>query len=215
MWVLLGISLISLIIFVERLLYLHRGQIRSLDFIDGIKNLLRKRRSVEALTVCEETPGPLANIVKAALLNHGKPEGEMRSAIQEAAILEIPLLERRIRTLGVIAKTAPLIGLFGTILAAIEILYRLNAEGAFANSAHYAGYMGQALITTATGIAIAILAQIAYNFLQGRVRALVHDIEFVGHHFMQFLLYEAAGEAKDSTPSLEAVESGREERDSR
>lgn len=198
MWVLLLISLIGFIIFVERTLFLHRGQIRSMDFIDGIKNLLRKRRLVEAMTVCEETPGPLANIVKAALLHHGRGEAVMRGAIQEAAILEIPLLERRVGTIAVIARISPLVGLFGTLLAAIQILYRLNADGAYANSADYAGLMGQALITTATGIAIGIMAQVAYNFLWGRVRALVHDIEFVGQHLLQFLL-------KDF-PELEAEE---------
>lgn len=195
MWVLLLVSLIGFVIFIERTLFLHRGQIRSMDFVDGIKNLLRKRRLVEALTVCEETPGPLANIVKAALLYHEKPEAVLRGAIQEAAVLEIPLLERRVGTIAVIARISPLVGLFGTVVAAIQILYQLNAEGAYANSADYAGLLGQALITTATGIAIGIVAQVAYNFLWGRVRALVHDIEFVGQHLLQFLLQEIPDEA--------------------
>ena len=56
MWPLLALSLIALILFIERTLYLHKGQIRSNEVIEGIKNLLRKRRLLEALTVCEETP---------------------------------------------------------------------------------------------------------------------------------------------------------------
>lgn len=200
MWVLFLLSLIGFVIFVERTLFLHRGQIRSMDFVDGIKNLLRKHRLVEALTVCEETPGPLANIVKAALLNHEKPEAHLRGAIQEAAVLEIPLLERRVGTIAVIARISPLVGLFGTVVAAIQILYQLNAEGAYANSADYAGLLGQALITTATGIAIGITAQVAYNFLWGRVRALVHDIEFVGQHLLQFLIQEIPEETGEDVP---------------
>ena len=59
MWVLLGMSLIGFLVFVERVLFLHRGQIRSSEFVTGIKNIVRKQRLVEALTLCEETPGPV------------------------------------------------------------------------------------------------------------------------------------------------------------
>src|ERR1035438_2145318 len=69
MAVLLVLGLAAFVLVVERTLYLHRGQIRSTAFINGIKNILAKRRLVEALTVCEETPGPVAAVVKAALLH--------------------------------------------------------------------------------------------------------------------------------------------------
>ncbi len=207
MWVLLLLSIIGFVIFVERTLFLHRGQIRSMDFIDGIKNLLRKRRLVEALTVCEETPGPLAHIVKSALLHYNKPEDEMRRAIQQAAMVEIPVLERRINTIAVIARISPLVGLLGTIVAAIQILFQMNEAGAYANSALYSGLMAQALITTAAGIAVGILAQVAFYFLHGRVRALVHDIEFVGHHLMQFLLKDLTEtEFEEGAQNLEPLE---------
>lgn len=206
MWVLLLISIVGFVISIERTLFLHRGQIRSMDFVDGIKNLLRKRRLVEALTVCEETPGPLAHIVKAGLLHAGRSEEEMRRAIQEAALVEIPVLERRINTIAVIARIAPLVGLLGTLVAAIQMLYAMNEAGPYANSAAFSGMMAQALITTAAGIAVGLIAQVAFYFLHGRVRALIHDIEFVGHHLMQFLLQEnrvwldAGGSAAPADP---------------
>ncbi len=62
MWLLLAMGIIALMLFVERALFLHRGQIQSTEFIGGIKNILSKRRIVEALTVCEETPGPVATL---------------------------------------------------------------------------------------------------------------------------------------------------------
>ena len=62
MWVLLALGLLGLMLAVERTLYLHRGQIRAKAFVDGLKNILAKRRLVEALTVCEETPGPVAAV---------------------------------------------------------------------------------------------------------------------------------------------------------
>src|SRR5258708_3917584 len=96
MWLLVLLGLSAIILFIERALFLHRGQIRSTEFLGGIKNLLQKQRLMEALTLCEETPGPVAKVVKAGLRHAMDDEQAMRFAIQEAAIVEIPVLERRI-----------------------------------------------------------------------------------------------------------------------
>lgn len=198
MWPLLVISILGFVFFVERTLFLHKGQIRSTAFLDGIKNLVRKRRLLEALTVCEETPGPVPVVVKAALLNHDKPEARMRAAVQEAAIVEVPVLERRIGTVAAIAKIAPLLGLLGTVVAMLQGFYALHEEGAYANAASVSGYVAQALITTATGLAISTMAYLAHHFLYGRVRALIHDMEWVGNDIMQFLLYELPEEESEA-----------------
>src|SRR3979411_147131 len=90
MWVLFALGLLCLMLVVERTLYLHRGHIRSTAFIGGLKNILAKRRTVEALTVCEETPGPVAAVVKAALLHADDEADTMRFHVQEAAVVELP-----------------------------------------------------------------------------------------------------------------------------
>src|SRR5271168_1449696 len=119
MWVLFALGLILVVLFIERALYLHRGQIRSTAFMSGIKNILAKRRLVEALTVCEETPGPVAAVVKAALLHADEDAERMRFFVQEAALVEIPALERRLGALAAVAQVAPLVGLLGTVLGMI------------------------------------------------------------------------------------------------
>jgi biopolymer transport protein ExbB len=186
-WPLLALSLIGFIIFVERTLFLHRGQIRSHTFLQGIKNLMRKGRLNEALTLCEETPGPVAYVTKAALLRHDDDEQSMRAAIQAAALVEIPILERRVGTLAAIAVVAPLIGLLGTVVAIFQAFNELSATDAYAATASFSGDVALALVTTAAGLGVAILAHLAQHFLHGRVRALVHDIEWVGNDLMQFL----------------------------
>ncbi|MEM9227273.1 MAG: MotA/TolQ/ExbB proton channel family protein [Verrucomicrobiota bacterium] len=190
MWPLLLLSLIGFVFFVERTLYLHKGQIRTNSFVDGIKNLVRKRRLLEALTVCEETPGPVASVVKAALLNHDKPEEKMRGAIRDAALVEIPALERRIGTISAIAKVSPLLGLLGTVVALLQSFFLMQEVGPYANAADFSGEVANALITTAAGLSISIMAYLAHHFLHGRVRALVHDMEWVGNDMMQFLLLD-------------------------
>lgn len=188
MWPLFIIGLIGFVIAIERMLYLHKEQIRTGEFISGIKNLLRKRRLVEALTVCEETPGPVSNVIKAALLNYNQEEPKMLADIQIAALVEIPNLERRIGTIATIAKISPLIGIMGTIISVYQGFNVLQSEGPYANISMLSGFVSQALLTTAAGLLIAIISYLVHHFLVGRVHALVHDMEWVGHDIMQFLL---------------------------
>ncbi len=185
MYPLLFVSLLGFVLFIERSLYLHKGQIGTEDFLSGIKNLVRKQRLVEALTLCEDTPGPMARIVKSALLHYGESRESIRSAIQSAAIVEIPTLERRIGTIAALARVAPLLGFLGTMIAALQALYSLESFNG--DSGLLSRLLAEALITSASGLAIAVMAMLAYHFLNGRVRALVHDFEWVGHDIHEFL----------------------------
>lgn len=200
MWVLLLIGLIGVVMFVERVLYLHRGQIRSTAFINGIKNILAKRRIVEALTVCEETPGPVAAVVKAALLHADDDADRMRFHVQEAAVVELPALERRIGAIAAIAQVAPLVGLLGTVLGMVATFLAFNRD--YATASTLAKGMWQALLATAGSLMIAIPAHLAHHFLIGRVRAIVRDVEWAGNEIMKYLLIEyRTGAPMDVAPA--------------
>lgn len=192
MWVLLVLSAVTLVLFIERFLHLHRGQIRSTQFLEGVKNAVRKRRVVEALTIAEETPGPVAAVVKAGLLHHEETEDRIRFAITEAALVEIPALERRIGSLAAIAQIAPVLGLLGTVLGMIAAFQQFEKAGAYATAGALSGGMWQALLTSAAGLAIGVVARLGHHFLSGRVRALVYDMEWVSSELLQFLLTERA-----------------------
>lgn len=196
MWPLLALSLVGFIFFIERTLFLHRGQINSTEFLEGIKNLLRKRRLLEALTLCEETPGPVVKITKAALLHHDQGESRMRNAVQAAALVEIPVLERRIGTIGAIAKAAPMLGLLGTLVAMLEGFNSMGTQGSYATAESFSLLVGQALISTATGLGLGIMAYLAHHFLYGRVRAIAHDMEWTANEIMTFLLFDLPEEEK-------------------
>ena len=192
MWLLLATSLFGFIVFVERTLFLHRGQIRTEGFIEGIKNSLRNDRLMEALALCEDTPGPVPGVVKSILLQVDASEDEMRRAAESAALVEIPILERRIGTIAAVARIAPLLGLLGTLLGMIQGFWEVETSAmvAYPVFGTLLGGLGQALLTTAVGLIIAIMSTLAHHFLHGRVRALVHDIEYSGHELIQFLKYE-------------------------
>ncbi|HVS51443.1 MAG TPA: MotA/TolQ/ExbB proton channel family protein [Opitutaceae bacterium] len=192
-WVLLALGALGVMLFIERALYLHRGQIRAKAFLDGIKNILAKRRLVEALTVCEETPGPVAAVVKAALLHADEPADAMRFHVQEAAVVELPALERRLGSIAALAQVAPLVGLLGTIMGMIATFWTFNKGGNYATAGALSGGMWQALLATAGSLMLAIPAHLAHHFLTGRVRAIVRDVEWSGNEIMKYLLTEYRG----------------------
>lgn len=206
MWVLLGLGLLCLMLFIERSLYLHRSHIRSTAFVTGIKNILAKRRTVEALTVCEETPGPVAAVVKAALLHADDDATAMRFHVQEAAVVELPALERRLGSIAAIAQVAPLVGLLGTMLGFIGLFIAFE-KGDYVTSSDLSRGMWQALLSTAGSLMLAVPAHLAYHFLSGRVRAIVRDIEWSGNEIMKYLLtdYRGIKPGADEAPDVGEV----------
>lgn len=190
MLVLLILGLIAFVFFIERVLYLHRGQIRSAAFLNGIKNILAKRRLVEALTLCEETPGPVASVVKAALMHASDDAQTMRFHVQEAALVEIPALERRLGSIAAIAQVTPLVGLLGTVLGMATTYIAFEKGGDYATPHALSVGLWQALICTVGGLILAIPTHLAYHFLSSRVRSLVRDVEWSGNEIMRYLLSE-------------------------
>ena len=191
MWVLLALGFLTVLLAFERVLFLHRGQLRATTFLEGIKNILAKRRLVEALTVCEETPGPVAAVVKAALLHAEADIETMRFHVQEAAIVELPALERRIGSIATIAQVAPMVGLLGTVLGMATTF--LAFEKDYMSASALATGMWQALLCAAGGLMLALPAHVAHHFLSGRVRSIVRDVEWSGNEIMRYLQNDYRG----------------------
>ena len=201
MWVLLALGLLTVLLALERVLFLHRGQIRATTFLEGIKNILAKRRLVEALTVCEETPGPVAAVVKAALLHAEADVATMRFHVQEAAIVELPALERRLGSIATIAQVAPMVGLLGTVLGMATTF--LAFEKDYMSASALATGMWQALLCTAGGLMLALPAHVAHHFLSGRVRSIVRDVEWAGNEIMRYLQNDDRGKKPGGSEVVE------------
>lgn len=176
------------LIFVERLLYLHKGQIRAREFVSGIKTALKNRRMLEALTICDESYGPIPRIVKTALLNSEQPRDVMSQSVAVASQNEFALIERRVASVALIAKIAPLLGLMGTVIALLQIFYTMSHSGSYATVSQFTAYVYAALLSTAFGLLISIFGWLGYSFLNSRVRALAHDIDFSANEIMLFIL---------------------------
>src|SRR6266699_6951902 len=88
LWIILFASAVALIVFIERFLHCHRAQINSTEFLNGVRNVLKRDNIVEALSICDATPGPVARLVKVAVLNRERGREGVREALEEAGLVE-------------------------------------------------------------------------------------------------------------------------------
>jgi biopolymer transport protein ExbB len=164
-------------VFLERLLQYHREQINSSEFLNGVRNVLKRDNVVEALAICDATPGPVARLVKVAILNRERSRFAVQEALEDAGAWEVTRLEQKLHLLATIAQIAPLMGLLGTVLGFMDVFKAIENAGLSAHASQLSGGIWQALICTAAGLAVAIPAYAGYNYLVGRINAIVLDME--------------------------------------
>ena len=177
MWVIMLSSAVALAIFLERVLQYHREQINSTEFLNGVRNVLKRENVVEAIAICDATPGPVARLVKIAILNRERGRDGVYEALEDAGSWEVPRLEQKLNVIATIAQIAPLLGLLGTAMRFMEVFKQIEAAGQTAHVGQLSAGIWQALICTAAGLAVAIPCYAAYNYLVGRVNAIVLDME--------------------------------------
>lgn len=193
MWVILFNGVIALGIFLEKFLHYHRAHINATDFVNGIRNALKRGNTNESLTLCEDTPGPVAPVVKAGIINREHTREEIREAMQDAARVEIARLERRLVVLATIAQITPLIGFLGTVTGMIQ-MFKVIQVAQLPSPGALAGGVWEALLTTAGGLVVAVPAYVGYNYLVSRVHNLVLDMEQAANEMVNFLT------RRDDTP---------------
>src|SRR5271170_1857417 len=126
LWVILLASAVAVVVFIERSLHCHRAQINSAEFLNGVRTVLKRENVVEALSICDATPGPVARLVKTAILNRDYGRERVRESLEEAGLAEVPKLEEKLNLLATIAQIAPLLGLLGTVLGFMDVFRHLQ-----------------------------------------------------------------------------------------
>jgi len=177
LYLLLLISAVGVVVFIERFLHCHRAQINSTEFLNGVRTVLKRNNVVEALSICDATPGPVARLVKTAILNRDHGRERVREALEEAGLTEVPRLEEKLNLLATIAQLSPLLGLLGTVLGFIRMFYAMQQAGLHAHVGTLATGIWQALVCAAAGLAVSIPAHAGYNYLVSRVNSIVLDME--------------------------------------
>jgi len=171
-------SLIAAVIIIERLIFFRKIRVDEGKMINRLRVTLEKRHFDEALSICENNPSPITNLMKVGIEHRKYDVRVLKDSIMDAANLEIPKLERFLSALGTIANIAPLLGLLGTVLGNIDAFAVFgNPAEAWNNSAALSRGISEALISTAAGIIVSIPALIFYNYLVSKVNHIIIRLE--------------------------------------
>lgn len=177
MYPLLLCSIISLGISIERFYNLRRAAGADVKKMMGkVKEALKKGDYRVAVGYCEATPGPIAKAVATAIDLHKLPLEELKEGVSEAFLSEIPRMERGLPTLSTMVTVSPMLGLLGTITGLMK-LFSVIAGGQIGNSEALSAGIAEALITTATGLFIAIPFLVIHNMLATRVDKIINQME--------------------------------------
>ncbi len=184
--VLVVLSIIALSIFIERYATIKKAGKIDENFMNNIRANVQSGNINGAKALCATTNSPAARMVEKGLLRIGKPLRDIDAAIENVGNLEVFKLEKNLSTLASIAGAAPMIGFFGTVTGMIIAFYRMATEQNVTPDV-LAGGIYQALITTAMGLFIGILAFVGYNILVANVEKVVFKMERTTVEFMDLL----------------------------
>ncbi len=177
LWLIILCGVLAVFILLERAFHLHRARIKADDFLKGVCNILRRDNIAEALSICEETPGPVAFMTRAAILRRGSDIQTIERAMTDAALTELSRMERPFAMLATIAQIAPLLGLLGTVWGMIQTFLLMQQKAPLVHAGDLASGIWRALIATAAGLAVAILSYAGYNLLVSKVNRITLDME--------------------------------------
>jgi biopolymer transport protein ExbB len=152
-----------------------------------VRNVLKRDNIVEALAICDATPGPVPRLVKTAILNREKGREAVREALEDAGAWEVPRLEEKLNLLATIAQIAPLLGLLGSVLGFIQVFRAVQDAGLNAHVGDLSIGIWKALICTAAGLAVSIPSYAGYNYLVGRVNTIVLDMEQISSEILNIV----------------------------
>jgi biopolymer transport protein ExbB len=191
MWGLLALSIVGVAVIIERAITLQKAKADVRSLMEKVVGALKKGKLDDAIDICGETRGPIPQILHAGLRQAKKGTVAVEKAIETAGIIEMSFLERGLIILATVANVAPLLGFLGTVSGMISA-FEAIAQAEQVSAKLVASGISEALITTMTGLTIAIPVQIAHNLFVQRIDRFVVEME------------DSAAELVDTLATLEA-----------
>jgi len=175
-WPLGACLLLGIIVIIWKFFDLMAKSSRTKKILGEVNQLLTEHKVDEAMEVCRESDSPAANILFAGLERRHEGTDRVMKAIENQGLLELSRLERGLVVLATLMNVAPLLGFLGTVIGMIIAFQAIEVAGEV-EATLVAGGIKVALLTTATGLAIAIPVSIAHNYFVSRIDSLVIDME--------------------------------------
>ena len=181
------LSFVAIYIFVERLLTLRKTRMDPELITERIRDYVQSGDIVGARSYCAQQSTPITRILKQGLERLGRPIAEIQEAVHSAGKYEAFELSKRIDLLATIAGVAPMLGFLGTVTGMIKAFKEIQSLQGNVNPSVLAGGIWEALISTAAGLIVGIIAIFFYNFVLGRISRAVHNMERSATDFIDLL----------------------------
>ncbi len=196
LWIITACGLAALAVFLERSLHLRRAAISYRDFLHGVRNVLDKGNTDEAVQICEDAPGPVPALIRAAILHRHEPRHILVEAIGNVGRAEIARMERRVAVIATIGQIAPLLGLLGTVFGIIETVVVLRDQTPLVYATSVTDGVLRALVNTAAGLIVAAPCYVMHHVLILQIDRMVLDMEAAEIDITAYLTARQSAEKK-------------------
>lgn len=187
MYPLLVMLFFGIVVIIERFYTLFKAHINAKEFMVELQDVLKQDGPEGAAELCSNTRGPVATVLHAGLLRLDRGIEHVEKSIEESGAIEMAFLERGLVWLSTVANLAPLVGFLGTVSGMIRAFNDIAAAGDVDPSV-VAGGISEALITTASGLVVAIPVQAAYNFFLSKIDKIIIDLQESSNQFVDDLI---------------------------
>ena len=188
-WTMLPLFLLSIVaiyIFVERILTIRAASKRPKSFIDEVKRYVAEGNVDQALALCNELNTPVARMISKGISRIGSPLNTIEASIENVGKIEINELERNLSSLATIAGAGPMIGFLGTVIGMINA-FQVIAKETNPEVSSMATGIYEAMITTAGGLIVGVIAYIAYNYCTSQIQKIIRRMEHSSIEFIDLL----------------------------
>lgn len=169
-------SIVTVGFFVERVLYFHSTRSDTRQFMNELGNQLKSGNPRAALDYCNQQKSPVARVTAQGIMHLGRSREELQQRLDTAIDLETVEMERHLGVLGTMSNIAPLLGLFGTVVGIIRAFADIARTGSGGGAVVAMG-VSEALMTTAAGIVVAVIATVGFNFFVRQIRTRTAQLE--------------------------------------
>ncbi len=189
-WLMIPIALLSILaiyIFVERYFAIRKASLEDLHFMNRIKEFIHEGKIDAAIRLSQGTGTPVSKMIEAGVRRIGRPMTDVNAAIENVGKLEVYKLEKGLATLATAAGAAPMIGFLGTVFGMIRAFWDMSNAGSNIDVSLLSSGIYTAMVTTAAGLFVGIIAYFCYNILVSKVENVVFILEARASEFMDLL----------------------------
>jgi biopolymer transport protein ExbB len=177
----------GLAICIERIIYLNLASTATKKLLQNIENALNEGGVEAAKEICRNTRGPVASIFYQGLDRFDEGVDVVEKSVVSYGSVQMGLLEKGLTWISLFIAVAPMLGFMGTVIGMIDAFDQIQAMGDISATA-VAGGIKVALITTVSGLIVAIILQVFYNYIVSKIDGIVNSMEDASISLMDILV---------------------------